>query len=100
VATTFALERQSSPAFNPTGVFTLDIDQLDTHTTLEVPAGGGAPLLSITVVSTGCNPCFVGQTATFHVHAVNPGAPLPVELRAGIRFPNNGAQVPIFDLCT
>lgn len=100
VATTFALERQSGPAFSPTGAFTLDIDQLATHTTLEVPAGGGAPQLGITVVSTGCNPCRFGQTATFHVHAINPGGTLDVELRAGIRFPNNGPLVPILDLCT
>jgi len=88
VATTFVLERQSGPAFDPTGALTLDIDQLQTHTTLEVPAGGGAPQLGITIVSTGCNPCSVGQTATFHIHAVNPGGPLPVELKTGLHFPN------------
>jgi hypothetical protein len=90
VATTFVLERQSGPAFDPKGAFTLAHDA-DIVRTLDVPAGGGAPQLGITVVSTGCNPCSAGQIATFHIHVVNPGTPLTVELKTGIQFPNGQA---------
>jgi hypothetical protein len=100
VPTTFALERISGPAFDPKGAFTLVHDGASAGTqSLEVPAGGGIPVLGITVVSTGCGPCSAGQIATFHIHTVNPGAPLGVELRAGLRLPN-GPNVAIFDLCT
>ncbi len=30
------------------------------------------------------------QTATFHLHVVNPGGALPVELKAGLRLPTGG----------
>jgi hypothetical protein len=98
VPTTFALERRSGPAFDPKGAFTLSHDS-DVVRTLDVPAGGGTPMLGITVVSTGCSPCSAGQIATFHMHTVNPGAPLGVEVRAGLRLPN-GPSFPLFDLCT
>jgi hypothetical protein len=98
VATTFSLERRGGPPFDPKGAFTLAHDS-DIVRTLDVPAGGGAPELGITVVSTGCNPCRAGQIATFHIHTVNPGAPLGVDLRAGLEMPNN-ASVALFDLCT
>ena len=98
--TTFFLEPSSSPGppFDPTRAFTLSYDDAGSGgiQNIDVPAGGGI----VTVVSTGCNPCRAGETATFHVHAVNSGPPVAVELRAGIRFPNNGPQVAIVGLCT
>jgi hypothetical protein len=101
VATTVAIERHLGAPFDPKGAFTLVFDGISAgNQSLEVPAVGGSTDLGITVVSTGCNPCSAGQTATFHVHVVNRTGRLAVELRAGIKFPNNGPQVAIFDLCT
>jgi hypothetical protein len=87
VPTTFVLERQSGPPFDPKGAFTLAHDS-DIVRTLEVPAGGGAPTLNITVVSTGCNACLVGQLAQFHIHVANPGPPILVELKTAFHFPD------------
>jgi hypothetical protein len=90
VPTTFSLERSSGPPFDPTGAFTLDIDQATSHTMLEVPAGGGTgtPQLGIVVVAAGCTTCQVGQLAQFRVHVTNPGLPILVELKTAIHFPN------------
>jgi hypothetical protein len=65
VPTTFSLERSSGPPFDPTGAFTLDIDQATSHTMLEVPAGGGTgtPQLGIVVVAAGCTRCQVSANS-------------------------------------
>jgi hypothetical protein len=84
------------PPFNDDLAFTFIYGTTDK---LEVPAAGQGPTFGITVVSTGCNPCSAGQIATFHLHTSNPGQPLGVDLRAGLRLPN-GPNVAIFGPCT
>ncbi|MGH7331393.1 MAG: hypothetical protein ACREKS_01335 [Candidatus Rokuibacteriota bacterium] len=89
VATTFALERISGPAFNNKAAFTLVIDNEGLpeppDTMLNIPALG--PQFGITVVATGCTTCQVGQLAQFHMHVANPGAPITVEVKTAIHIP-------------
>lgn len=92
-ATTFSLERVLGPPFDNKAAFTLIIDSstsLAPDTTLEIPAYvPAAP--TITVVSTGCNPCSAGQLAQFQIHVVNAGPPVTVELKTGVRLPGGSA---------
>ena len=55
--------------------------------TLDVPyAGSSSP--TITVVSTGCNPCHSGQTVGFNGNVDNPGPAMQAEIKAGARLPD------------
>jgi hypothetical protein len=91
-ATTFSLERVLGPALDNKAAFTLVIDPSTASkpkTLVEIAAF--APELGVTIVSTGCGPCSAGQLAELHLHLVNPGPPVTVELKTGIRLPNGAA---------
>jgi len=90
-AATFFFEKDSfiSIPFDTTQAFTLIHSSFSSRgTILEIPAGEP---LSISIISTGCNPCTAGQTAAFHIHVVNPGPPIAVELKTGIHIPGGAA---------
>jgi hypothetical protein len=81
--------------FNTTEAFTLlhvAYSEKDRGLILEIPAGGPPGL---TVVSTGCNPCRAGDTASFHVHVSNPGDRVGVELKTATHLPNGGPTLTI-----
>lgn len=84
VPRTFALERASGGSFDPTGAFILQYEDQP----LSVPAGTAQHPPRIFVISTGCNPCSAGQVAAFHIEVENTGAPVGVELKTGLRFPD------------
>lgn len=88
VPTTFILAERSSSQFDETGAFTL-IYGGSPVTSMNVPAGSGGPgPFSISLVATGCTTCSAGQTIAYELHINNPGPPMMVELKVGVRLPN------------
>jgi hypothetical protein len=97
-ATTFSHERVLGPPLDNKAAFTVVIDPVTASRQpiqLEVPAY--ASQLGMAVVSTGCGPCSAGQLAQFHLRVENPGPPVTVELKTGIRLPG-GAAVTLLGL--
>jgi hypothetical protein len=91
-ATTFSHERVLGPPLDNKAALTLVIDSLTSSkptTRVEIPAY--VVELGIAIVSTGCGPCSAGDLAQLHLHLVNPGAPVTVELKTGIRLPGGTA---------
>jgi len=86
---TFILvEFSGTPQFNGAAAFSLINDGIPA-TRIDVPAAGVLPPPpTVTVVSTGCMSCGPGQVVTTHVHIVNPGPAILVELKTGVRFPD------------
>ena len=60
---------------------------------LDIPYAG-PPVPTLTVVSTGCNPCHSGQTVGFNGNVDNPGPAQQAEIKAAARLPD-GSIVPL-----
>ncbi len=78
-----------------TGPPPLDITQAfslvySTLFTLDVPAEGGPATAppSLTLIATGCTTCHPGNLVAYEIHVTNPGRPVLVELKTGVRLPN------------
>jgi hypothetical protein len=78
----------ASGTLNVVGGFSVVHDGVTSTQVLDVPPRGGALPPSVTVVSTGCNPCHSGQVVAFQVNLANPGPSTTVEVKGGARFPD------------
>lgn len=94
---TFALsEAPGQLPFDETAGFSL-VHGGTPPTLLAVPPQGPvSPPPSIEVVATGCRPCRAGDVARFVARLTNPGPPVQVALKTGVRFPD-GSIAPLLD---
>lgn len=107
VPTTLAVfPAAGTPAFTVAPAFELLFSGYDSSArplvfSLSVPPESAPPPPappSILVVDTGCTVCHAGNLLAFEAHVTNPGAPLLVELKAGVRLPD-GTPISVLAPC-